>query len=100
MQTLPEGPPSGRDATGRATERSERTWYDARMPSRPMVFAVLALFGLAGCPESSSEQRNGEPAACERMGERCQLPDGPVGICSETTAPCDEPPCLACTSQH
>ncbi len=58
---------------------------------------ILALL-LLGCDAPPSTPR--EPAACERIGDRCQLPGGPIGICSETTAPCDEPPCLACMSQH
>jgi len=61
--------------------------------------SLLALL-VAGCPESSSGSAPSEPEACEQIGQRCQLPEGPIGICSETTEPCDEPPCLACMSQH
>ncbi|MCB9597667.1 MAG: hypothetical protein H6719_33425 [Sandaracinaceae bacterium] len=62
----------------------------------------IALFALVlgGCPETTASPSRTEPAVCEHMGDRCQLPEGPIGVCSETTAPCDEPPCLACMSQH
>lgn len=59
-----------------------------------MILAIV----LAGCDASPSAPR--EPAECRRIGDRCELPGGPIGICSESTAPCDEPPCLACMSQH
>lgn len=61
---------------------------------------LVALLLVAGCPQSGSTRTPREPEACERMGDRCQLPDGPIGICSDTTQPCDDPPCLACMSQH
>lgn len=60
---------------------------------------LLALL-LAGCPEPSSTPAPAEPEACEHIGDRCQTPEGPLGVCSETTTPCDDPPCLACMSQH
>ncbi len=53
-----------------------------------------------GCPEPSAAPEPREATACERTGDRCQTPEGPIGVCSETTAPCDEPPCLGCMPQH
>lgn len=61
---------------------------------------LLGSLLLAGCPEPSATPRPREATACERIGERCVTPEGPIGVCSETTAPCDEPPCLACMPQH
>jgi len=42
------------------------------------------------------------PASCAETGNRCQLPDGPVGVCQETACAAAEstPPCFKCTSQH
>ncbi|MCZ7680716.1 MAG: hypothetical protein M5U28_18880 [Sandaracinaceae bacterium] len=61
------------------------------------VVLGLALL-TAACVEPAPPAR--PPTECARLGERCQLPDGPIGICSETSEPCDHPPCLACVSQH
>lgn len=62
------------------------------------ILAALLGASLLGCVEPAPAAR--PPAVCERLGDRCQLAGGPIGICSETSAPCDEPPCLACMSQH
>ncbi|HSP98263.1 MAG TPA: hypothetical protein VL049_13615 [Candidatus Dormibacteraeota bacterium] len=41
------------------------------------------------------------PAACTRIGQQCQRPEGPLGVCQETRCAADaSPPCYACTSQH
>lgn len=62
--------------------------------------AILVLL-LLGCDAPPSTPREpAQPAECRRIGDRCELPGGPIGICSESTAPCEEPPCLACMSQH
>jgi len=40
-------------------------------------------------------------ARCTHIGEQCQLPDGPLGVCQER--PCEAghaAPCFTCTSQH
>lgn len=63
------------------------------------VALLLSLAWLAGCADRPS--RATEPTACERMGQPCRMPDGPMGICNESTAvECASPPCLACISQH
>jgi hypothetical protein len=60
---------------------------------------MLALALLAGCPESGAPPAASAP--CERIGDPCRLPAGPMGVCNESlAASCDTPPCLACISQH
>lgn len=60
--------------------------------------SLLAL-ALTGCPEPARSAS--EPAACERIGERCVLPDGPIGVCNDTgRTDCASPPCLDCMPQH
>ncbi|HER19577.1 MAG TPA: hypothetical protein ENO14_00865 [Chromatiales bacterium] len=59
-------------------------------------FAVL----LAACDFSEMTV----PAAtseCRQIGARCQLSDGPLGVCIETRCENEQtPPCFACTPQH
>lgn len=55
---------------------------------------------LSGCPDGSAA-----PAApgqqCAQLGDRCRLPDGPMGVCNDTgRRDCASPPCLACMPQH
>jgi hypothetical protein len=54
------------------------------------VFAII----LAGCPGSSAPSTE-----CTRAGDRCQIREGLLGVCSESTE-CAAPPCLVCRSQH
>lgn len=62
------------------------------------AFALAALL-LGGCPEGAGEAV--APEDCERIGQRCQLPSGPIGVCNDTgRSDCDSPPCLGCMSQH
>jgi len=73
------------------------------MWSRKMRGSIALLFFvvlLSGCPETGTTPTPREERDCERIGDRCHLPDGPIGICNETTGPCNDPPCLACMSQH
>lgn len=64
------------------------------------MVAVSAL-ALSGCGESRAISPARAPTVCERAGQPCQLPDGPMGVCNESlAAQCDTPPCLACFSQH
>ncbi len=62
--------------------------------ARTLRLAFLALV-LGGCPQTRRV-----PTACTHVGEQCRMPDGPLGVCSETSSTCATPPCLACTSQH
>jgi hypothetical protein len=63
--------------------------------ARTIASGVALVLVLPACPE-------GAPIAttCERVGDRCRMPDGPVGICGESLGECAEPPCLVCQSQH
>lgn len=71
---------------------------------------IMALFGsftlLLACSgevDEAIEDREppGLAAECQRIGERCVLPEGPIGVCNDTgRTDCDEPPCLACMPQH
>lgn len=66
--------------------------------------ALLILFGgltLLACPKLEPPP----PATCARLGAKCQLPDGPLGVCEQAVCPDDSkskglPSCLRCTSQH
>lgn len=63
--------------------------------------SILSLALLAGCPDSMPRTSPSAPTVCERAGQPCQLPDGPMGVCNESlAAECETPPCLACFSQH
>jgi hypothetical protein len=65
----------------------------------PIAVVLIAALG-AGC-DPGSFATPATPADCVAIGARCQLPDGPIGVCQE--APCGAgatPPCFACTPQH
>lgn len=58
---------------------------------------VLATTALLGCDVADPPP----PTTCTRIGERCQRPDGPVGVCQEAPCPAGVAgPCFACTPQH
>jgi hypothetical protein len=60
---------------------------------------LVAALLLSGCPETASTPEPEQP--CERIGQRCRLPDGPVGVCNDTgRTDCESPPCLRCMPQH
>ena len=64
-----------------------------------IALPMLLLLG-AGC-DLSGMTSDAPTAICGRIGERCQLPEGPLGVCLDK--PCAEgqsPPCFACTPQH
>jgi len=62
---------------------------------RSIASGFVLVLVLPACPE-------GAPIAttCAQVGDRCRLPDGPIGICGESLGECAEPPCLVCQSQH
>jgi hypothetical protein len=65
-----------------------------------LLAAVLAVAAM-GCPGSSSSGRGAPPEHCTKMGERCSLGKGVLGVCSEShCAPGQQPPCIRCTGQH
>ena len=62
----------------------------------PRIALALAL--CAGCDAAVVPA---PPAACAQVGQQCQLPDGPLGVCQQIAcAAAVTPPCLRCTSQH
>jgi hypothetical protein len=58
-----------------------------------MRYLFLLSF-LAACPKSEPI-----PTECTRAGDRCQIREGLLGVCSESTD-CATPPCLVCRPQH
>lgn len=58
----------------------------------------LGLPAATGCPEPRRAPVDEPP--CERIGQRCRTPDGPLGICNEGGGECPSPPCLTCVPQH
>lgn len=65
-----------------------------------MRLALGLLLFAAGCDPG----RFAEPAApptCAAVGARCQLPDGPLGVCLAAPCAAGTPgPCFVCTPQH
>ncbi len=62
--------------------------------------ALLFTAAISGCDMSGMTEPS-VPTTCSRIAEKCQLPDGPLGVCIETRCEADEkPPCFACTPQH
>jgi hypothetical protein len=62
-------------------------------------WSLLGALVLGGCPGASEAPVL--EADCARIGQRCRLPEGPVGVCNDTgRTDCAEPPCLACMAQH
>ncbi len=63
-------------------------------------FAALALFAeLVGCDPSSYSTPI--PTECAAAGTQCQLPNGPLGVCTQVPCPADaDSLCYACASQH
>ncbi len=57
----------------------------------------LFLLVLLGC-SGVGQETPGED--CVHLGDRCSLREGLLGICAETTEPCETPPCMRCTPQH
>jgi hypothetical protein len=66
---------------------------------RSCIALACALLALAnGCRDI---ERSSPPAKCMRIGDQCQLPSGPLGVCSAVDCKPDEvPPCMVCMSQH
>lgn len=63
------------------------------------ALAFVVAFAVAGCDAMPVEAP--PPATCTSIGARCQLADGPVGVCQDAPcAPGATPPCFQCTPQH
>lgn len=68
-------------------------------PHRARAALLLAVTLAAGACDGVLVEPPG--AACTAVGERCQLPGGPLGVCEQAPcAPAATPPCLRCTAQH
>ncbi|MBX3126440.1 MAG: hypothetical protein KF718_06970 [Polyangiaceae bacterium] len=69
---------------------------------RRRLAALLPLgLSLTGCPERSAAPSGEETAQCSKLGQKCRLAPGVLGVCNDV--PCvgqRQPPCLACLSQH
>jgi hypothetical protein len=67
--------------------------------TRAIVAGLLAALASACDPAGLISEP--PSATCARVGAKCQLADGPLGVCE--SAPCTAdaaPPCLVCTAQH
>jgi len=65
-----------------------------------LVRAALAALCLtaAGCPEMAADA---VPTTCARVGDKCKLPSGPLGVCQQTDcAPGAGTACFVCQPQH
>jgi len=62
--------------------------------------ALLFIAIISACDMSEMTEPT-VPTTCSRIADKCQLPDGPLGVCIETRCePGEQPPCFACTPQH
>jgi hypothetical protein len=66
-----------------------------------VVFACLLL---CGCPPDgggTGTKKSGEPVkTCTSAGQTCMFQEGKLGLCVESTAPCEGKGCFVCQSQH
>jgi hypothetical protein len=63
------------------------------------VFVLLAFCLLAACP--GAEVATPKPKICQSVGQQCQMPEGPLGVCNVSTCEAGQrQPCLKCISQH
>jgi len=89
--------------THRGSEMNRFSTSGPRGRSRilPLVnkFAAITPFVLLACDPSSLS--TGPSATCTESGARCQLPEGPLGVCERSQcAPGATPPCFQCTPQQ
>jgi hypothetical protein len=74
---------------------------EAHRPGPPFRAALLGFHFVAmacmnaGCPEIESEPP--PPAKCTKLYQRCQLPEGPLGVCEQKGL---NDRSLVCRSQH
>ena len=78
--------------------RAARPLATGRRPAGVALLTALALC-IAGC---DLEDTAPPPTpVCTEVGARCELPDGPLGVCERQTCRKGEtPPCFQCTPQH
>lgn len=82
-------PRPGRDQTG-----AHRPGLPFRAALLGFHFVAMACLN-AGCPEIESEPP--PPATCTKLYQRCQLPEGPLGVCEQKGL---NDRSLVCRSQH
>jgi hypothetical protein len=66
------------------------------------MWRILLLIPLIiGCPAKDRNPKPQRVETCRKLYEQCKLPNGPLGVCSESACePGQRPPCMACVSQH
>ena len=67
-----------------------------------MQFLVTVALGTlclltAGCPDMAASS---VPTTCARVGDKCKLPSGPLGVCQQTDCAEGSGPCFVCQPQH
>lgn len=67
------------------------------MKCRHLGLVFVLAIGVSGCPSTQ-----GAPTAkCTQLNAQCKLPDGPLGVCTDTACgDGSESGCMECTSQH
>jgi hypothetical protein len=87
-------------ADARASVRRMTTRAKFMVVASGVGFAC-SLLGLASAGGCGDVKSSGPAAKCVRIGDQCQLPAGPLGVCSAVDCKPDEvPPCMVCMSQH
>ena len=66
------------------------------------VCLLFLAFGLFGCPQDALTEIS---AKCVKLGDKCKLPSGPLGVCDQQPCPGKSTDdrskmCLRCISQH
>jgi hypothetical protein len=62
----------------------------------PLLLALALMTG--GCPGVTTDP---VPTACARVGDKCKLPSGPLGVCLQAeSCPEGSGPCFVCQPQH
>jgi hypothetical protein len=80
------------------TTTTSRAGFAVIRSGMALACGLLALATVGGCPDVKS---SGPAAKCVKIGDQCQLPAGPLGVCSAVDCKPDEaPPCMVCMSQH
>jgi hypothetical protein len=68
----------------------------------PVVLAACLL--LCACPpdgQGGATKKSNEPVKiCTSQGQSCVFAEGKLGLCVESTQPCEGKACLVCQSQH
>jgi hypothetical protein len=68
-----------------------------------IVVAIASCLLLCACPPDSGggAKKSSEPVkTCTSAGQSCVFQEGKLGLCVESTAPCEGKACFVCQSQH